>query len=124
MAGAFLCLLYRRGLLYMSKLIALRLPDDLYESTQRLAKAEGMNLSQAIISLLRDDGTPIPQGEKLAAKPAVRAKVEKPRATSQPEPKPPPVEAKPAYGDWNKAAIYQKPAHAENCSCYACRPPK
>ena len=28
------------------------------------------------------------------------------------------------YGDWNQAAIYQKPAHASNCSCYSCKPPK
>jgi hypothetical protein len=46
--------------LYMSKLVALRLPDDLLEVIDGMAKAEGMNRSQAIIALLREgDLTPI-----------------------------------------------------------------
>jgi len=38
----------------MSKLITIRLPDELLESVDAMAKAEGMNRSQAIIALLRD----------------------------------------------------------------------
>jgi len=44
----------------MSKLVALRLPDDLLKVIDGMAKAEGMNRSQAIIALLREeDLTPI-----------------------------------------------------------------
>jgi hypothetical protein len=38
----------------MSRLITIRLPDELLESVDAMAKAEGMNRSQTIIALLRD----------------------------------------------------------------------
>jgi hypothetical protein len=62
-----------------------------------------------------------------------RAKPEKkPRASAKPiesespiKPEKPMERAKQAvYGDWNQAPIYQKPAHAETCRCYSCKPPK
>jgi hypothetical protein len=53
----------------MSRLVALRLPDDLYESIDRMAKAEGIGLSKAIISMLREESEPVV--EMARAKPPV-----------------------------------------------------
>lgn len=64
----------------MSKLVALRIPDDLFVELEKAKGAEGMNLSQIIISVLRETfGAESPKPEKMIiAKPKKRAKVEKP----------------------------------------------
>jgi hypothetical protein len=64
--------------LYMSRLIALRMPDDLYAGIEANAKAENMNVSQTIIAMLRGDDGPI-KSEPVAV---VRAK---PIAIKEPE---------------------------------------
>lgn len=62
----------------MSKLIALRVPDDLMEEIEK--RANGGNVSQAIIGMLRGN---IPQTEKpvemIIAKPALLKAIAKPK---------------------------------------------
>ena len=94
----------------MSKLVALRIPDELLASIDAMAQAEGMNRSQAIIALLGEGGLP-PIASGVVELKAVELENVK---TVQ---KPVQVEAIPS-------AVYQRPAHAENCRCFQCKPPR
>jgi len=74
----------------MSKLVALRIPDDLFVELEKAKGAEGMNLSQIIISVLRETfGAESPKPAKMIIeeKPSSRP-VEIPKAIKREVEKP------------------------------------
>ncbi len=89
-------------LLYMSKLIAVRLPDNLEETLRGNAAATGQTISQIVI-----------QGLEMVlfrVHFAASTPVGKPLHLKTPE-------------RW-KSLPPPKVAHAENCKCLICKPPK
>ena len=109
----------------MSVFYGVRLTDEMDAKVQATGKGKSAVVQEALEAYF---GGNHEKPEKMIIE---RAKHEKkPRAKpiereNPIEPEKPIERAKQAvYGDWNQAPIYQKPAHAETCSCYSCKPPK
>lgn len=117
-----------------SRLVGLRLPDDLLEITDEFAKASGWSRCETIIYALEEFCT-LPagyvsriSGEK---KPRKKKAVDTGAMVSEPAAVAPVVqelkaavvvESKPAARTILAAPPTLK--HAENCRCYSCKPPK